>query len=253
MSCLSKEFRWRKPSKWVGTSANLIKIKHVVSFCTLTTCLDRFWSREELVYTRSGSAALHPGSPPAPFGVLNQLFRGMVHWQAVADGMSTAIALGFLYVIRCSVHGAALKKNLPNLSRTVKDHEVEDKEELLPVSPKLAKPVGIRTRQFSEAVDIEAVMLPAPKTAVSSEPKKEVHVIHAKPSNITLKAILTPYGMSQFVAALFGGFACTPSVAASSTMFSVSAQTIRRVACSDTKFIDCMRSRDDSRIIFCSS
>jgi hypothetical protein len=152
----------------------------------------------------------------------------MVHWQAVADGMSTAIALGFLYVIRCSVHGAALKKNLPNLSRTVKGHDLanddddDDDTDDFPKSPKLPRPVGLRARQFSEAVDIEAVMQPANKAAVSSEPKKSVHVIHAKPSNITLKAILTPYGMSQFVAALFGGFACTPSVAASSTMFSVS-------------------------------
>lgn len=192
----------------------------------------RFWSREELVYGINVPIPLERGSPPAPFGVIRGLCSGMVHWKAVADGMSTAIALGFLYVIRCSVHGAALKKNLPNLTRTVQGAEATQQEadsEAMDRSPKLSKPVGIRARQFSEAVDIEAVMQPPTTTAAANtttEPKTNTFVIHAKPSNIALKDILFPYGMSQYVSALFGGFAATPSVAASSTMFSVSNETM---------------------------
>ena len=61
-----------------------------------------FWSHEELVYS-SGSSLGHfeSWSPPAPFGVLVELHR--VHWGAVKKGFSTAVALSFLYLIRCSV------------------------------------------------------------------------------------------------------------------------------------------------------
>lgn len=148
---------------------------------------------------------------------MNQLLRGVVHWEAVCEGLSTAIALGFLYVIRCSVHGAALKKNIPNLSRTV----LQTKQQAgISKSPMiLKKPVSIRSRKFSEFVDIESIMQ-AP-TNSRDERRGMAMVVQAKPTNISLKAILPSYGLSQLVAAIVGGFAVTPSVAASSTMFSV--------------------------------
>jgi hypothetical protein len=182
-----------------------------------------FWPRHELVYTHAAESVLPLGSPPAPFGVFIQLFRGLVHWGAVADGMSTAMALGFLYVIRCSVHGAALKKNMSNLVRTVRTTaEVHEKIE---ASPKISRPATYRTRQFSEAVDVEAVMPPPSEKSIASTNTLGVTVVHAKPSNVSLKVILTTYGMSQLVSALFGGFAITPAVSASTTMFSVSPST----------------------------
>jgi hypothetical protein len=147
-------------------------------------------------------------APPAPFGLFNQMRKGLVHWQAVSDGLSTALALGFLYLIRCSVHGAALKKNLPNLARTVRSSEVEPiiRSPNLSMQPSAA----VRKRQFSEVVDIEAVML-QPGTNLGMGEKAGFQIIHAKPTNITLKEILVPYGISQFVSALFGGFAVTPA------------------------------------------
>lgn len=152
--------------------------------------------------------------------MLYQLFRGKVHWGAVANGMPTSIALGFLYVVRCSVHAAALKKNLLNLSRKVPSPEVS--QEATQPSPTIRRPGPLRTRQFSEAVDIEAVMVTAPPTAPAPIiANKAVQEIRAQPSNLPLKAILAPYGISQFVSALFGGFAITPAIGASSTLYSV--------------------------------
>ena len=214
-------YHWRKRKPWVGTfDCASTDHNHIIfPFPFLSNNdITRFWSREELVY--GTSSGLQTGLPPAPFAVIYQFSQGMVHWQAVADGMSTAIALGFLYVIRCSVHGAALKKNLPNLSRTVKRSEFPKDD--VPRSPTIPRHVGLRTRQFSESVDIEAVMQSTSKVSTSPSPTKALHVIHAQPSNISLKAILTPYGISQFVSALVGGFAITPAVGASSTLFSVS-------------------------------
>jgi hypothetical protein len=143
--------------------------------------------------------------------------NGVVHWGAVYEGMSTVLALGFLYMIRCSVHGTALKKNIPNLSRTVRSKDIVDRSPMRST----VQPPSLKARKFSEAVDIEAVMLPT-STAGGGLEKPDSIVEHAKPTNISLKAILIPYGMSQFLAAVVGGFAITPSVAASTTMFSVS-------------------------------
>jgi hypothetical protein len=61
-----------------------------------------FWSHDELVYIHTPTTVgFLTWSPPAPFGVLAELHR--VHWGAVMRGLSTASALGFLYLIRCSV------------------------------------------------------------------------------------------------------------------------------------------------------
>jgi hypothetical protein len=137
--------------------------------------------------------------------------------------------MGFLYLVRCSVHGTALKKNIPNLSRTVKadDPSAAALMGSPPVSPapNMRRPAPIRSRKFSEAVDIEAVIeQPSNGAAANADASKTeaAVVIHAKPTNIPLKEILLQYGYSQFVVTLVGGIAITPAVAASPTMFTVS-------------------------------
>merc|ERR1712232_1085545 len=80
-----------------------------------------FWSpeafvNEDLVPT----VGLTDWVPPAPFGVINALFHGYIHWGAVGDGLQTTFALAFLYIIRCSLHGTALKKNIPNFFKARK-------------------------------------------------------------------------------------------------------------------------------------
>ncbi|CAB9515417.1 solute carrier family 26 [Seminavis robusta] len=54
---------------------------------------------------------------PAPMGVWVMMLHGDVHWPSFRAGLATMSALVFLYVIRCSLHAAALKKNLPNVTR----------------------------------------------------------------------------------------------------------------------------------------
>jgi hypothetical protein len=152
--------------------------------------------------------------------LLHEIANGLVHWGAVYKGLSTSIAMGFLYLIRCSVHGTALKKNIPNLSRKAKqsDSSLSSPKRL----SSLQKPV--RSRTFSEAVDIEAVV-PHPAATKGSDANSN-KVVSAKPTNITLKAILLPYGYSQFLSALVGGFAITPSIAASPMMFTLGAENL---------------------------
>ena len=62
-----------------------------------------FWSHEELVYDNySSTLGFDVWAPPAPFGVPVAIHQ--VHWGAVRNGLSTAIAMSFLYLIRCSVY-----------------------------------------------------------------------------------------------------------------------------------------------------
>ena len=62
-----------------------------------------FWSHDELVYENySSTLGFDVWAPPAPCGVMVVIHQ--VHWGAVKNGFSTAIAMSFLYLIRCSVY-----------------------------------------------------------------------------------------------------------------------------------------------------
>jgi MFS superfamily sulfate permease-like transporter len=74
-----------------------------------------FFPASDLVVSRDYSGSGY--GPPLPFGVLMSLVRGEVFWEAFRASVPTVLALAFLYVIRCSLHSAALKKNIPNVTR----------------------------------------------------------------------------------------------------------------------------------------
>ena len=59
----------------------------------------------------------------------------------------------------------------------------------------------------SLAVDLDDVIQVFPmRTATKQTDAGTVKVVAAKPTNMSLKAILMPYAVSQFVSALVGGF-----------------------------------------------
>jgi MFS superfamily sulfate permease-like transporter len=169
-----------------------------------------FWSRRDLVYdSRVSHFGFDRWAPPAPFGVLNMIAEGKIHWVAVSSSMSTVCALSFLYFLRCSLHGTALKKHVSNLVRPAKEVEI------LP-SPPMRRPSPLlrHRRLFSEAVDIEP-------TGMSVHDKPEKPVFRAGNCHLSLEKILSEYGHCQFVSALVGSFGIVPSVAVAPTMFSV--------------------------------
>jgi hypothetical protein len=121
--------------------------------------------------------------------------------------MDTTVALSFLYLTRCSLHGACLKKNVRNLVRTAKTVKTE-----VAVRGK-----GRQRRTFSEVIDIENLTIPSTQ---SGSPGTTIE--KAKPTNISLKDILIVYGYSQYICAFAGSFAITPAINSSLTMFVVS-------------------------------
>jgi hypothetical protein len=148
-----------------------------------------FFPASDLVVSRDYSGSGY--GPPLPFGVLVSLVRGEVVWEAFTASVPTVLALAFLYVIRCSLHSAALKKNIPNVTRK---------------RPEAPSP--LLNSKNNKNKSSNAPVVPTPR----------------KPP-LTLGYILEHgYGYSQLVAAVTGGIPVAPSVAASLTLFKLGAE-----------------------------
>ena len=119
-------------------------------------------------------------------------------------------------------HGAALKKNIPNLARVVPSgkitteatNEVEDeKHSNMRINTKSSHAI-----KFSEVVDIETVMM-TPFAEGRTHHDNDINgdkgikfcTIYAKPTSISLKDIYETYGWSQIVTFIVGGFPITPA------------------------------------------
>jgi hypothetical protein len=153
------------------------------------------------------------------------MLRGYVHWGAVAAGFETAIAFSFLYMIRCSLHGAALKKTVPMLSRVQKqtvDVRAVPTRGVERSSSTRTRNAAKHHRVFSEALDIEHVANVINGLHSENNDESPVETYTAKASSASLKDILLQYGYCQFVSAIGGCMAVTPCVAAAPTMFTVS-------------------------------
>ena len=161
-----------------------------------------------------------------------------MHWGAVWKGLETSFALSVLFLIRCSLHGAALKKNVTNLARLEKipsDERCQRSEPNFDQCPtirtagsgspfprKLSRRVtsrGRHERSFSEILDIEGLM-------DQLEDDQSERIVKAKPMTSSLRHLLHQYGNSQFVCALVGSYAVIPCVAVSPTMFTLGAENL---------------------------
>jgi hypothetical protein len=137
--------------------------------------------------------------------------------------METTLALSFLYLIRCSLHGAALKKSVSNLSRLeeVTAKACNSDESVSSLSPRRPAVLSLDKRGFSEAVDIEAVASDTP-----ADGDDTLQYVSPAPTQASLKYILYQYGLSQFVCALVGSFPITPNVGTAPTMYSLRAEKL---------------------------
>ena len=171
-----------------------------------------------LIVARQIKIKVSAWATPAPFGWVYGMIGGKVHWGAVAKGLETTIALSFLYMIRCSIHGTALKKNIPTLTRVEKINNDPVKEVIQPLALS-RRPTVVRAhqRKFSEAVDIDGTQTERTASVITNA----TVVVTAKPTKASLKAILTQYGYSQLISGMVGGFAVIPCVATAPTMFMV--------------------------------
>ena len=123
-------------------------------------------------------------------------------------------------------HGAALKKNIPNLARIVSSEILVKENKTMSTTNGVKdekNSVKVNTRnlhaiKFSETVDIEAVMMTPfaqDKTynanGTKGDREAKFRTVYAKPTSIFLKDIYESYGWSQIVTFIVGGFPITPA------------------------------------------
>jgi MFS superfamily sulfate permease-like transporter len=166
-----------------------------------------FFSADDLV-PQYPTLSLKDYALPAPFGVWVSVWRGDVFWEAFLAGMPMMMALVLLYLVRCSLHSAALKKNIPKVTRKPEHtttHDFSSQNGGVPVS--LQSSNGGRSNSTRN---------------VTSERK---HTNKSNKAPLTLNYILEHgYGYSQLLSGLVGGIAIAPAVAASLTLFKLRAE-----------------------------
>ena len=137
---------------------------------------------------------------PLPFGVIAGIMRGNVCIPAIVKGLPISFAMATIYLVRCSLHAPALKKQAESLlkweaeQQESTEHELNGSEAYIP----------IRDRADTEDSD--------EKNDLSSN-------IKTKP--IVMNEVFLAYGKNLILSGLLGGATCLPAIGASSTLFKV--------------------------------
>jgi len=157
--------------------------------------------------------------------------HGKIHWGAFRSGLGNTLALAFLYMIRCSLHAAALKKNVTQLRRKIKVPVIEEEELAEEGSgpQQSLRGDGIsHRRKWSEIMEMDQIFVSTNSLigGAGGTPAVDTNVMvtkieSPKPPRMSLKDLLWNYGLSQFLSSLVGTFGITPSIAATSTMYTV--------------------------------
>jgi hypothetical protein len=138
--------------------------------------------------------------PPLPFGYVNGVFHGKVHWPAIIKGFPVALSMAVIYFIRCSVHAPALRKNSNNLLKwkSEQDEVREDEKLYLP---------GEEGQDFYlESIEVDI------STKSPSEAK-----------NMSMSDVFWFYGKILSLNGLAGGFACLPAISVGGTLYKLGA------------------------------
>lgn len=194
--------------------AGTIILTYTVMFLTGTSLAEAkeagwFWTHHDLLPPPDTGQWL----PPAPFGVLFGMRH--VHWGAVCNGLKTTAALSFLYLLRCSLHATALKKNVSNLKRA------EMQSVIVTATKNSREAIHHHHRRWTEDVDIEAIQN---SNKEDSTLKTNTVIVSAQIPTVPLQQVLIQYGWVQFAAAALGSFSVTPAIAAMDTMYKLGAE-----------------------------
>lgn len=160
-----------------------------------------FWSDEDFrsdntyfVSSNEYEMGLKGYLPPLPFGVLNGVMNGKVYVPAVIKGLPIVFAYAAIYLIRCSLHAPALKKNAVFVRKYIEEQEAEKREKQLKVRPA--------------------------RVRCSSDDQEQGIVTNTTAAKIPISVpdILNLYGKVLCVSGLAGGSACIPSLGAAGTL-----------------------------------
>mmetsp|Transcript_13080 Transcript_13080/g.27490 ORF Transcript_13080/g.27490 Transcript_13080/m.27490 type:complete len:1323 (+) Transcript_13080:168-4136(+) len=203
----------RSPFFLIGLIAATVVLAYSLMALTETSLeeaqgMGLFWKKEEVMMTPTTDEQKSWG-PPQAFGLWSPSVIKNISWPAFANGLSDAIAMSLIYLLRCSLHAAALKKNLANVKANCKTNGesfqrnaalsesdmAKSSQQILVQMPKVNK-----STEKSEANNDTEQMNGSVVSAKARKPKDVLE-------------ILMDYANGLFVLSFSGGFAVLPAIA----------------------------------------
>ena len=161
-----------------------------------------FYSRDDFIYEKQNAqVGFVSWAPPAPFGILPALFCGTINFQALVSALPHALGMAAIYLLRCSLHAAALRKSTTSMIRA--------KSSEPPTLP--APPSAMHKRERSVS---DAAFEP-----LNDDKSNESNV--KPPTGMTV--ILLWYGICLAIGGVIGGVGVLPGVAVGAMLFKLGA------------------------------
>jgi MFS superfamily sulfate permease-like transporter len=208
----------KNPAYLIGIILGTVVLAYATMLVTDTSLqeaqeLGFFWKKEEVMMSQDGESFESSWGfygPPRPFGLWVPSVFGKICWPAFMNGVSDVVAMSVIYLLRCSLHAAALKKNLANL--------------LANNDTKEAHLLSSATSESDMTKSSTGVLFHAPKTSLIED---QIEAVNAYTSEYSLShdttkpkrkpksvlEVLVFYAQGLFGIALTGGFAVLPAIA----------------------------------------
>jgi len=212
-----------------------------IILCFTNTSLDDardmgwFWKKDEFESISDSSIySIHhhdngnfAWKAPLPFGVVLGVLRGNIYFPAIWKGLPVSLAMGLMYLLRCSLHVPALQKNSETLFKWEEDQkqkynkkqkeQVDSMNRMMFEEDYANEQQVLIKRTFSEEScynnhDEDQTM---ETNYDSSKNKKQIH---------SVADCYLWYAKCLFVSGLAGGSATIPSMGASITLFKIGAR-----------------------------
>ena len=179
----------RGPMWTIGVLSFTVLCSYLLMILTGTSLKDAqglnfFWQAEEVTGYGTPPLFEHYG-PPYPFGLASLRVSEKICWPAFANGLPGVVAACIIFLMRCTLHAAALKKVV-----------AQNKASAASLEPPLSTSA----------------------TSTSSSNVGDMNRNSEKP-----KDILTWYANGLFLTSLSGGFPCLPAVGLGSIFFRLGA------------------------------
>lgn len=177
----------KSPVYLIGVIAWTIVLAYSTMLLTGTSlyeaqALGFFWEEKEVV--------MSPQTYHYPMHLWSHGFFEKISWDAFMNGVPDVIAMGLIYLIRCSLQAAALKRNLANY---------------------------LRNKEAAEAAasDGQPSFVGDKSTKEDEQPKR-------KPKDVL--EVLMQFANTLFVTAFTGGYAVIPSIGLSNTFVKIGSE-----------------------------
>ena len=155
------------------------------------------------------------------FGIIGAIFQSNINFQAFLAGIKTALAMAFIYALRCSILAPALGKNTRVLRGLSVDNDNTGKN-LNTVNSKKRCSINDASAD-SYYVELATNSPTLNNHRASSSSSTSSSSIKKMGSDLY---VLLWFGCGQILSAFSGSFACVPSTGAVMTMYKLGGEKI---------------------------